>query len=83
MAKKVFTGKVISDKRKKTITVLVEKWKAHPKYKKRLKVRKKYHAHNPKEEAKVRDIVMVRESRPISKTKKWILVKIIKKAEKL
>ncbi len=81
MAKKVFIGKVISDKRKKTITVLVEKWKVHPKYKKRLKVRKKYHAHDEKEEAKVGDIVMIQESRPISKTKKWVLVKIIKKAE--
>jgi len=81
MAKKVFTGKVVSDKREKTITVLVEKWKVHPKYKKRLKVRKKYHVHDPKKEAKIGDVVMVRESRPISKTKKWILVKIIKKAK--
>jgi small subunit ribosomal protein S17 len=82
MSKKVFVGKVISDKMQKTITVLVERWKVHPKYKKRIKVRKKYHVHDPKEEAKVGDIVMIQESRPISKTKKWILVKIIKNTEK-
>jgi small subunit ribosomal protein S17 len=81
MPKKIFVGKVISDKRQKTITVLVERWKVHPKYKKRIRVRKKYHVHDPKEEAKVGDIVMIQESRPISKTKKWILLKIIKKAE--
>jgi small subunit ribosomal protein S17 len=81
MAKRIFTGTVISDKRKKTITVLVEKWKIHPKYKKRIKIRKKYHAHDPKEEAKIGDLVMIKESRPISKTKKWVLVKIVKKTE--
>jgi len=82
MPRKRLIGKVISDKMKKTITVLVEKWKEHPKYKKRFKVRKKYHAHDEKEEAKVGDIVMIEESRPYSKTKKFKLVKILERAEK-
>jgi len=82
MPKKRLIGKVISDKMKKTITVLVERWKEHPKYKKRFKVRKKYHAHDEKEEAKIGDIVMIEESRPYSKTKKFKLVKILEKAEK-
>jgi len=80
MPKKRLIGKVISDKMQKTITVLVERWKVHPKYKRRFKVRKKYHAHDEKEEAKVGDIVMIEESRPYSKTKKWRLIKILERA---
>jgi len=82
MPKRIFKGKVISTKTKKTIKVLVEKWKVHPKYKKRFKIQKKYTAHDEKEEAKVGDIVEIQESRPISKTKKWRLIKIIKKIDK-
>ncbi len=80
MPKKRLIGKVISDKMQKTITVLVERWKVHPKYKRRFKVQKKYHAHDEKEEAKVGDIVMIEESRPYSKTKKWRLIKILERA---
>jgi len=80
MPKKRLIGKVISDKMQKTITVLVERWKVHPKYKRRFKVRKKYHAHDEKEEAKIGDIVMIEESRPLSKTKKWRLIKMLEKA---
>jgi len=82
MPRKRLIGKVVSDKMKKTITVLVERWKEHPKYKKRFKVRKKYHAHDEKEEAKVGDIVMIEESRPYSKTKRFKLMKILERAEK-
>jgi small subunit ribosomal protein S17 len=82
MPKKRLIGKVVSDKMKKTIVVLVERWKAHPKYKKRFRVSKKYHAHDEKEEAKVGDLVMIEESRPYSKTKRFKLVRILEKAEK-
>jgi small subunit ribosomal protein S17 len=79
MPKKRLIGKVVSDKMKKTIVVLVEKWKIHPKYKKRFRIRKKYAAHDEKEEAKIGDLVMIEESRPYSKTKKWELIKILEK----
>jgi small subunit ribosomal protein S17 len=82
MPKRILKGKVISTKTKKTIKVLIERWKVHPKYKKRFKIHKKVLAHDEKEKAKVGDIVAIQESRPISKTKKWRLIKIIEKAEK-
>ena len=75
MPKKRLIGKVISDKMKKTVVVLVEKTKEHPKYKKRYKIRKKYKAHDGKEEFKVGDMVIIEESRPISKEKRWRVVK--------
>lgn len=79
MPKRRFVGKVISTKRRKTITVLVEKWAFHKKLKKRFKVKKKYHVHDENEIAKVGDKVLIEESRPISKTKKWKLVEVLKK----
>lgn len=82
MPKKRLIGKVVSDKMKKTIIVLIERWKTHPKYKKRYLFSKKYHAHDEKEEAKIGDLVMIEESRPYSKTKRFKLVKILEKAEK-
>lgn len=82
MPKKQLIGRVISAKRQKTITVLVERWKEHPKYKRRFKISKKYHVHDEKQEAREGDLVLIEESRPYSKTKKWRLVKILEKAEK-
>ena len=81
MPKRELIGEVVSDKMEKTIVVKVEKMKVHPKYKRRFFVHKKYKAHDPKKEAKVGDVVLIREHSPISKTKKWILVKIIKKGQ--
>lgn len=82
MPKKIITGKVVSDstKRRKTIAVLVETWKFLPKYKTRIKARKKYHAHDEKEEARVGDLVQIQECRPYSKTKKFKLIKVLKRA---
>lgn len=77
---KVLIGKVVSDKMDKTITVLVETQRRHPKYKKMVKYSKKYHAHDEKNEAKVGDTVMIRETRPLSKTVNHELVKVIEKA---
>jgi len=79
MPKKQLKGTVISTKMKKTVVVLVERLKEHPKYKKRYKVSKKYKAHDEKEECKVGDQVVIEECRPISKEKKWRVIEIIKK----
>ncbi|MEG2603156.1 MAG: 30S ribosomal protein S17 [Carnobacterium sp.] len=74
------TGKVVSDKCDKTITVLVETYKTDPLYKKRVKYSKKYTAHDEKNEAKIGDSVRISETRPLSKSKRFRLVEIIEKA---
>ncbi|MDX1916965.1 MAG: 30S ribosomal protein S17 [Rickettsiaceae bacterium] len=73
MPRRVLTGTVVSAKSEKTITVVVERRFNHPKYKKTVKVSKKYLAHDEASAAKEGDIVRIIESRPISKMKKWIL----------
>ncbi len=73
-------GKVVSDKGDKTIVVLIETYKVDPKYKKRAKYSKKYHAHDQKNEAKMGDKVKIVETRPISKKKGYRLIEIIEKA---
>ena len=70
-------GKVVSDKNDKTITVLVETYKKHPKYGKRVKSSKKYCAHDETNKAKVGDIVRIVETRPISKTKRFYLAEVV------
>jgi small subunit ribosomal protein S17 len=78
MPKKQLTGKVISDKMQKTVVVEVVRLKEHPKYKRRYKVRKKYKAHTEgSEEYKIGDKVIIQECRPISKDKKWKVIKKI------
>lgn len=83
MSKKAITGTVTSTKTSKTITVKVVREVRHPKYNKLYKVSKKFHAHDPKEEAHVGDIVTIEESKPLSKTKRWTLKSIDKKVTKL
>ncbi len=73
-------GKVVSDKGDKTITVLVENYTTDKLYGKRVKRSKKYAVHDEKNEAKVGDKVRIVETRPLSKTKHYRLVKIIEKA---
>lgn len=73
-------GRVISDKMQKTITVLVETRVPHPRYKKVVVKRKKFYAHDEREEARVGDLVRIRETRPLSKLKRWRLVEIIQRA---
>lgn len=75
MPKKRLIGKVISNKMQKTVVVLVERIKEHPKYKRRFKISKKYKAHDEKQECKVGDRVIIEECRPISKEKKWRVLK--------
>ncbi len=79
--KKVYTGKVVSDKMDKTITVLVETQKKHALYGKRVKVSKKFHAHDENSVAKIGDVVTIIESRPLSKTKKFALLEVVQKSE--
>lgn len=73
-------GRVISDKMQKTITVLVETRVIHPRYKKTITRRKKFYAHDEREEARVGDVVRIRETRPLSKLKRWRLVEILQRA---
>ena len=70
-------GKVVSAKNDKTITILVETYKKHPKYGKRVKSSKKYCAHDETNKAKVGDIVRIVETRPISKTKRFYLAEVV------
>ena len=79
-AKQELIGKVVSDKNDKTITVLVETYKTHPLYGKRVKYSKKYAAHDEKNIAKVGDKVRIVETRPLSKTKHFRLVEVVEEA---
>jgi small subunit ribosomal protein S17 len=78
---RTFVGKVVSDKRTKTVTVLVERRTMHELYGKIVGKSSKYHAHDEKGEYKMGDMVEITESRPISKTKSWIVTRLVKKAE--
>jgi small subunit ribosomal protein S17 len=71
-------GMVVSDKMEKTIVVDVERFKKHPRYEKYLRRKKRYHVHDEKSEAKVGDQVEIVATRPISKQKRWRLVRIVR-----
>jgi len=79
--RKTKTGVVCSDKMDKTITVAVERKVKHPIYGKFVKKTTKFHAHDEKNEAKPGDVVRIMETRPLSKTKRWLLVEIVEKAK--
>ena len=72
-------GKVVSDKRSKTITVLIERRTKHELYGKIVARSSKYHAHDEKGEYKMGDVVEIAESRPISKTKSWVVTRLVQK----
>jgi len=74
------TGRVVSDKMDKTVTVLVERQVTHPTIGKVVKRTKKYHAHNENNDAKVGDRVLIEECKPISKTKAWRVAKLVERA---
>jgi small subunit ribosomal protein S17 len=78
---RTFVGKVVSDKRAKTITVLVERRVKHELYGKIIGRSSKYHAHDEKGEYKMGDVVEITESRPISKTKSWVVTRLVEKAD--
>jgi small subunit ribosomal protein S17 len=77
MPKQVLTGVVVSDKAQKTVTVLVERQMQHPLYGKVIKKSKKYLAHDEDDQYKLGDVVEIREATPISKKKKFVVIKRI------
>lgn len=79
--KRTLTGTVVSDKMDKTVTVLIERKVKHPVLGKIISVSKKYHAHSENNEFHQGDVVMIEETRPMSKTKSWRVSKLVEKAE--
>src|ERR1700723_3671524 len=73
-------GQVISTKMNKTIVVEVEMRKSHPKYKRVMKLNKKFYAHDEQNTARVGDVVRIRETRPLSKLKRWTLEEVIRRS---
>ena len=78
---RTLVGRIVSDKRVKTVTVLIERRTAHELYGKIVARSRKYHAHDEKGEYKMGDMVEIAESRPISKTKSWVVTRLIEKAK--
>ncbi|MBZ0263697.1 30S ribosomal protein S17 [bacterium] len=78
--RKIVTGTVVSDKMDKTVTVQVSRRLQHPRYKKFITKSKKYHAHDESNECGMGDIVRMMEVRPLSRTKRWRVTEIVKKA---
>ena len=77
---RTLTGRVVSDKMDKTVTVLVERRVTHPMYGKIITRSKKYHAHDEKNECGEGDLVLIEECRPLSRTKSWRIAKLLEKA---
>ena len=82
------TGRVVSDtanpsRAKKTVVVMVERRFRDPVYGKYVKSRRKYHAHDEKEEYRRNDLVEIEESRPLSRTKRWVAVRLIERPEEV
>jgi len=75
MPKRILQGVVVSDKNAKTVVVQVERRYMHPLFKKTVRRSKKFHAHDEDRVFKVGDIVRIEESRPISKNKRWVVLK--------
>ena len=79
--KRVITGTVVSNKMDKTVVVSVERKFIHPTFKKVVKRTKKFKCHDEKNECSVGDFISMREVRPLSKTKRWNLEKVLKTAQ--
>ncbi len=77
--RKVRQGRVVSDAMDKTVVVSVERQFAHPLYRKRVTRRKKYHAHDERNEFRSGDLVVIEETRPLSKRKRWRVVKLVER----
>lgn len=80
MPKKVYSGKVVSDKMDKTVTVAVNRLFQHRRYKKTVKRVTKFTVHDEKNSSKVGDTVRIIESRPVSKSKRWVMLDIVERA---
>jgi len=81
--RKQLTGHVISDKMDKTVVVQIERLSRHPRYGKVLRVRKKYKAHDERNDCGVGDLVRIVESRPLSREKRWRVEEIVKRVEEM
>jgi small subunit ribosomal protein S17 len=79
-AGRTLTGRVVSDKMDKTVTVLVERRVTHPLYGKIVTRSKKYHAHDESNEIREGDLVTIEETRPLSRTKSWKVATLVEKA---
>jgi small subunit ribosomal protein S17 len=77
--KKKMTGIVVKDKMDKTVVIEVEKFSKHPQYKKYIKTKKRYKAHDEENRCKTGDQVLITETRPLSKEKRWVVKEILKK----
>ena len=77
MPKRRLNGIVVSDKMTKTVVVMVARFKEHPKYLRRIRLHKKYKAHDEKQEYRAGDRVTIEETRPLSKDKRWRVIKKI------
>ncbi|MFC3626461.1 30S ribosomal protein S17 [Vogesella amnigena] len=80
---RTLTGKVVSDKMDKTVTVLVERKVKHPIYGKVIRRSKKFHAHDENNEYGIGDVVVISETRPVSKTKAWAVTALVEKARQV
>jgi len=80
---RTLTGRVVSDKMDKTVTVLVERKVKHPLYDKVIRRSKKYHAHDENKEFHPGDLVEIEETRPLAKTKAWRVSKLLEKSRGL
>ncbi len=78
--KRTLTGRVVSDKMDKTVTVLVERLVKHPLYGKMMRRSKKYHAHDENNQYAEGDLVVIEETRPLSRTKSWVVKELVEKA---
>lgn len=81
--KRVLTGVVVSNKRDKTIAILIERQLKHKMYKKIIKLSNKVHAHDEKNECGIGDLVKIAEIPPMSKTKHWKLVEVLEKCKNI
>jgi|TARA_B100001146_G_C15976676_1_gene346507 small subunit ribosomal protein S17 len=82
-AKSHFTGKIVSDKMNKTVVVAVERQERHPLYGKIMRKTTTFFAHDEENTAKVGDTVDIAESRPLSRRKRWVVTRVLVKAEQL
>ena len=76
--RKSMVGRVVSDKMDKTVVVVVERLRRHPLYKKVIRIRKKFKAHDADNACQIGDVVRIVESRPLSKEKRWVVEEILK-----
>jgi len=81
--RKQLTGEVVSDAMDKTVIVKVERRFPHPRYNKYVKKSKRYYAHDEKNNCSNGDLILIEESKPISKNKRWVVKSLVKKSEKI